>query len=160
MALTPEQGDALRQLLQRQDIAALGTLHRGEPFVSMVPYALLDDGRLVIHVSQLATHTRDMQEHAGVSVMVLGTRAPGALPQEQPRASLQGEAQPCAVDAADYTAARQAYLARFPDSEPMFGFGDFSLFLITARAVRFVAGFAQAFSLTGADYAALMRATS
>jgi putative heme iron utilization protein len=41
----------------------------------------------------------------------------------------------------------------------MFGFGDFSLFLITARAVRFVAGFAQAFSITGADYAALMRGT-
>jgi heme iron utilization protein len=155
--MTPEQGDALKQLLQGQDIAALGTLHRGEPFVSMVPYALLDDGRLVVHVSQLATHTKDMQEHAGVSVMVLGTRAPGALPQEQPRISLQGEAQPCAVDAADHPAARQAYLARFPDSEPMFGFGDFSLFLITPRAVRFVAGFAQAWSMTGADYAALMR---
>jgi heme iron utilization protein len=159
VALTPEQGDALKQLLQRQDIAALGTLHRGEPFVSMVPYALLDDGRLVIHVSQLATHTRDMQEHDGVSVMVLGTRAPGALPQEQPRASLQGEARPCAMDEPDYPAARQAYLARFPDSEPMFGFGDFSLFLITPRAVRFVAGFAQAWSMTGPDYAALLRAT-
>jgi heme iron utilization protein len=73
---------------------------------------------------------------------------------------LQGEAQPCAVDGADYAAARQAYLARFPDSEPMFGFGDFSLFLITARSVRFVAGFAQAWSMTGADYAVLMRAPS
>ena len=159
MALTPEQGDALKQLLQRQDIAALGTLHRGEPFVSMVPYALLDDGRLVIHVSQLATHTKDMQEHAGVSVMVLGTRAPDALPQEHPRASLQGEAQGCGMDEADYATARQAYLTRFPDSEPMFGFGDFSLFLVTPRGVRFVAGFAQAFSVTGPDYAALMRIT-
>jgi heme iron utilization protein len=156
--MTPDQALGLKLLLQGQDIAALGTLHRGEPFVSMVPYALLADGRLVIHVSQLATHTRDMQEHAGVSVMVLGTRAPGALPQEQPRASLQGEAQPCMVDAADYAAARQAYLARFPDSEPMFGFGDFSLFLVTPRAVRFVAGFAQAWSFTAADYTALMSA--
>ena len=90
--MTPEQALGLKLLLQEQDIAALGTLHRGEPFVSMVPYALLADGRLVIHVSQLATHTRDMQEHAGVSVMVLGTRPPDALPQEQPRASLQGAA--------------------------------------------------------------------
>lgn len=154
--MTPEQAQALKQLLKAQDIAALGTLHRGEPFVSMVPYALLPDGRLVIHVSQLATHTRDMQEHAGVSVMVLGQRAPDALPQEQPRASLQGVAQPCAEDAAEYPAARQAYLARFPHSEEMFGFGDFWLVLITPRAVRFVAGFAQAWSVTAADYAALM----
>jgi heme iron utilization protein len=156
--MTPDQARGLKVLLQGQDIAALGTLHRGEPFVSMVPYALLADGRLVIHVSQLATHTRDMQEHAGVSVMVLGTRAPEALPQEQPRASLQGAAQACAQDAADYPAARQAYLARFPHSQEMFGFGDFSLFLVTPRAVRFVAGFAQAFSMTAADYAALMSA--
>ena len=154
--MTPDQAQDLKQLLLRQDLAALGTLHRGEPFVSMVPYALLADGRLVVHVSQLAAHTRDMQEHPGVSVMVLGERAAGALPQEQPRASLQGEAHPCAADAPDHAAARQAYLARFPHSEAMFGFGDFSLFLVTPRSVRFVAGFAQAFSLTGADYAALM----
>ena len=156
--MTPDQALGLKLLLQEQDIAALGTLHRGEPFVSMVPYALLADGRLVIHVSQLATHTRDMQEHAGVSVMVLGTRPSDALPQEQPRASLQGAAQACAQGAEDYPAARQAYLARFPHSEEMFGFGDFSLFLITPRAVRFVAGFAQAWSVTAADYAALMSA--
>ena len=44
------------------------------------------------------------------------------------------------------------------NSEEMFGFGDFSLFLIAPRAVRFVAGFAQAWSVTTADYAALMSA--
>jgi heme iron utilization protein len=154
--VAPEQARALKDLLHGQDIAALGTLHRGEPFVSMVPYALLADGRLVIHVSQLATHTRDMQEHAGVSVMVLGERVAGLLPQEQPRASLQGEARPCPEDAPEHAAARAAYLQRFPHSEEMFGFADFSLVLITPRAVRFVAGFAQAFSVTAADYAAWM----
>ena len=155
--MKPEQAEALKQLLLRQDVAALGTLHQGEPFVSMVPYALLPDGRVVIHVSQLATHTRDMQQHPGVSLLVLGERAPGTMAQEQPRASLQGQAQACAPDAPEYAAARAAYLGRFPDSEPMFGFGDFSLFLVTPRAVRFVAGFAQAFSLPGNDYAELMR---
>ena len=44
--MTPDQAQDLKQLLQQQDLAALGTLHRGEPFVSMVPYALLADGRL------------------------------------------------------------------------------------------------------------------
>lgn len=155
--MTPEQAQSLRALLQRQDIAALGTLHRGEPFVSMVPYALLADGRLAIHVSRLATHTCDMEEHAGVSLLVLGERDAGTIPQEQPRASLQGQAQACPPDAPDYAAARQAYLARFPHSEEMFGFADFSLFLVTPRTVRFVAGFAQAWSLTGEAYAQLMR---
>lgn len=150
------QAQALKDLLQWQDVAALGTLHKGEPAVSMVPYALLPGGALVIHVSRLATHTRDLQEHAGASLLVLGERQPGMPAQEQPRATLQGLAQQCPVDAARYDAARQAYLQRFPQSEPMFGFGDFSLFLVVPRAVRFVAGFAQAFSLTAADYAELM----
>ena len=154
--MEPAQAQALRHLLLQQDVAALGTLHGGEPFVSMVPYALLPDGRCVVHVSRLATHTRDMEQHPGVSLMVLGARAPDAPAQAQPRATLQGEARPCAPEAPDHAAARAAYLARFPESEMMFGFSDFSLFVIAVRSVRFVAGFAQAGSLTADAYASLM----
>jgi heme iron utilization protein len=150
------QTQALRHMLLQQDVAALGTLHNGEPFVSMVPYALLPDGRCVVHVSRLATHTRDMEQHPVVSLMVLGARPPDAPAQAQPRATLQGEARPCVPDAPDYAVARAAYLARFPESEMMFGFSDFSLFVVAVRSVRFVAGFAQAGSLTADAYAALM----
>jgi heme iron utilization protein len=154
--MDPAQTQALRHLLLQQDVAALGTLHGGEPFVSMVPYALLADGRFVVHVSRLATHTRDMELHPGVSLMVPGARPPDAPAQAQPRVTLQGEARPCAPEAPDYPAARAAYLALFPESEMMFGFSDFSLFVVAVRSVRFVAGFAQAGSLTADAYAALM----
>lgn len=154
--MDPVQAQALRDLLLQQEVAALGTLRQGEPFVSMVPYAVLDDGALAIHVSRLATHTRDMEEHAGVSVLVLAHRSPEVPAQALARATLQGEARPCPADAPRHAEARAAYLARFPDSEPMFGFSDFSLFLVQPRAVRFVGGFAQAWSINGADYAALM----
>ena len=151
-----DQTRALRHMLLQQEVAALGTLHKGEPFVSMVPYALLADGRCVVHVSRLATHTRDMEEHAGVSLLVMGARAADAPAQAQPRATLQGEARACPPAAPDHAAARAAYLARFPESEMMFGFADFSLFVVAVRSVRFVAGFAQAGSLTGEAYSALM----
>jgi heme iron utilization protein len=154
--MDPGHSASLKAMLQRQDVAALATLHKGEPAVSMVPYALLADGSLVIHVSQLATHTKDMQAHPGVGLLVLGERTAAMLPQEQPRASFQGEARRCPPEAPEYAAARAAYLARFPDSEPMFGFGDFSLFVVQPRAVRYVAGFAQAFSVLGPEYQELM----
>jgi putative heme iron utilization protein len=153
-------GPALRALLHRQEVAALGTLHKGEPFVSMVPYALLPDGALVVHVSRLATHTRDMEEYSGVSVLVLAERAAGEPAQALARATLQADAQPLAPDAPGYAAARDAYLARFPASEPMFGFADFSLFRLVPRSARFVGGFAQAGSLTAAQYARLMSSAS
>lgn len=152
--------EALRALLRRQEVAALGTLHAGEPFVSMVPYALLPgDGTVVIHVSRLATHTRDMENHAGVSLLVLDERAVDVPPQALARATLQGEAHACPPGDARHDAAREAYLARFPNSAEMFGFADFSLFLIAPRAVRFVGGFAQAWSITGPDYTRILSVT-
>jgi heme iron utilization protein len=153
------QADAMRQLLARQEVAALGTLHNGEPFVSMVPYALVPHGRgFAIHVSRLATHTRDMEQHAGVSLLVMDDRAPEVPPQALPRVTVQGQAQRCAPGSPLYEAAQQAYLARFPDSQEMFGFADFSLFVIEPRSLRVVGGFAQAWSVTAADYARFMGA--
>ena len=126
----------------------------------MCPYALLPAGQgLVVHVSRLATHTRDMLEHPGVSVLVTDRRSPEVPAQAVARATLQGSALACAEGDPQYAAARAAYLARFPDTEFMFGFADFSLFVIVPRAVRFVGGFAQAWSVTGETYASLMADT-
>jgi heme iron utilization protein len=152
-----QHAQALRQLVLTAEHAALGTLHKGEPAVSMVPYALLPDGGpFVIHVSRLATHTKDMLEHAGVSLMVVAERTREVPVQALARASFAASAAHCDEESAPYAAARAAYLARFPATEPMFDFADFSLFILTPRSVRVVGGFAQAGSLTGAQYHALM----
>lgn len=156
--MNQEQAEGLKNLLQRQQVAALGTLHNGEPFVSMVPYALLGDGAFVIHVSRLATHTKDMDQHAGVSLLVRSEREPDVSALGLARATVQGHATRCPPGARRHAAAQAAYLARFPDSEPMFGFADFSLFVIEVKSVRFVGGFAQAWSVTADDYLALMAA--
>lgn len=155
--MEPIQASALQSLLATQPVAALATLHKGEPAVSMVPCAWLPQGRgVVIHVSRLATHTADMLAHAGVGLMVTGTLDMADSPLALPRLSVQGEAQPCPPDSADYAEARALYLARFPDSEAMFGFADFSLFIVRLRMVRFVGGFGRAHSLTAEQFAALM----
>ncbi|HBH39296.1 MAG TPA: hypothetical protein DDX06_13055 [Curvibacter sp.] len=152
-----EADRALRQLLRHTSVAALATLHQGEPAVSMVPYALLPDGRFIVHVSRLATHTQDMQAHAQVSLLV--TAAPDAAdtPLALPRVSVQGQASACPPEAPDHAAARAAYLAKLPEAEELFGFGDFSLFLITPQSLRYVAGFGRAYAVTAGQYAALLR---
>lgn len=152
------QALALQSLLHGQQVAALATLHKGEPAVSMVPYALLPaGGGFVIHVSKLATHTADMLAHPAVALLVVAP--PGSAPsaRELPRASVRGRAQPCAPDAPGYPEAREAYLSRFPQSEEMFSFADFSLFVVAVNSVRFVGGFANAASLLAPEFAAIMR---
>jgi putative heme iron utilization protein len=137
----------LRQLLRRQTVAALGTLHRGEPYVSMVPFAL-DEAvpEFLIHVSSLSPHTRDMLEHPRVSVLVVAPDD-GGRPQARARATIQGDAVPLDADSARYAAARALYLQRFPHAADIFSLPDFSLFAIRPVSVRFIGGFAQAVSL-------------
>jgi putative heme iron utilization protein len=154
------QAQALEALLKGQDVAALATLHNGEPAVSMVPYALLPSGQgFVIHVSRLATHTADMLAHPAVGLLVVAAADAAhaaAPPQARPRVSVQGHAQRCAPGDPLYAEARARYLARFPHSEEMFSFADFSLFIVGVRSARFIGGFAQAVSVTAADFAGII----
>ena len=155
--MDPAQTSALRDLLRTQQLAALGTLHEGEPFVSMVPFALLPGGDgFVIHVSQLAGHTKDMLSHAGVSIMVAATPAANVSAQATARVTIQGQARPMADSDPGHARAKAAYLARFPQSADMFGFADFSLFLIQPSSVRFIGGFAQARSVSPATLASIL----
>ncbi len=144
-----EMTHALRELLRRQPIAALGTLHRGEPYVSMVPYALLDDApAFLIHVSGLSPHTNDMLASPRVSLLVVAAQAGNVSPQALPRVTIQGDAEFLPHEAAEYASAKEVYLARFPHTAEIFLLPDFSLFAIRPRSARFIAGFAQATSLT------------
>jgi hypothetical protein len=154
--MNPDHARTLRDLLRTQEVAALGTLHAGEPYVSMVPFALLPGGTFVIHVSQLAAHTKDMLMHAQVSLLVIAPPTPGVTAQELTRITVQGEAAQVARGTPAHAAAKAAYLARFPESEMMFGFGDFSLFAIEPRSIRFVGGFAQATTLSPETLASML----
>jgi len=147
--MTPAHVQTLRDLLLTQQVASLGTLHQGQPYVSMVPFALLPGGAdFIIHVSELAAHTKDMLAHPQVSLLVIAPPAPEVMAQELARITVQGEAVQVAGDTSGHAAAKAAYLARFPQSEPMFGFSDFSLFRIVPDSIRFVGGFAQATTIS------------
>ena len=148
----------LRRLLAERPVAALATLHRGEPAVSMVPFVLPAGGtRLFIHVSALATHTRDLLDHPRVGLLVTAETG-SASPQALPRVSLQADAAPLPRDGAEYAAARAHYLARFPDAAQTFELGDFRLFGLQPVSARLIAGFGRAGSLVGEGLAAWLRA--
>jgi putative heme iron utilization protein len=143
--MTPDPIDRLRSIFATQSVAALGTLHDGEPFVSMVPFALLPDGLgFVIHVSALAGHTKDMLAHPQVSLLVMAPASADVSPQALARVTVQGDAARIPDDAPVHALAKAAYLARFPQSAQTFELGDFALFAIRPKLARFVGGFAQA----------------
>lgn len=147
--MSPEHGTRLAGLVHGRTVGALGTLHDGAPFVSMVPYAVLPDGAsFVIHVSRLAGHTKDMLAGPRVSLLVMQPEGEGVAAQALARLSVQGDAREMAKGSDGERECREAYLARFPEAAPLTEFGDFSFFAIHPTQARFVAGFAQAMSVT------------
>ncbi len=145
---------SLRRLLALRPVGALGTLHRGEPAVSMVPFVLPAGGtQVIIHVSGLATHTRDMQQHPRVSLLVMAEATADVSPQALPRVALQAEVRALEPASAEHAAARAAYLQRFPDAAQTFELADFSLLALQPVSARLVAGFGRAYSLVGPQLA-------
>jgi putative heme iron utilization protein len=139
----------LRLLLQSRRVAALGTLNDdGSPFVSMVPYAIAPTlPCLVIHVSGLAAHARNLMARPNASLMVMQAELPGEPVHALPRVTLDVRANELDPDSQDWQACRAAYLARFPEAEPMTQLGDFRFLALEVKGARQVAGFGAARSV-------------
>ena len=142
----------LQQLIHGRMIAALGTLHEGVPFVSMVPYAVASDGSFILHVSRLAAHTQDMLDHPEVSLLITESEGSGKMPQALARVTVQGRAKMLERDSQKHIDARDVYLLRFPDAAPLFEFSDFNIVIIKPMSARVIAGFGQAITMTGDDF--------
>jgi nitroimidazol reductase NimA-like FMN-containing flavoprotein (pyridoxamine 5'-phosphate oxidase superfamily) len=78
----------LARLIRATRVAALGTLHDGEPNLAMVAYASADDfSAFYIHVSKLGKHTRDMEKDPRVSLLITETDDGRPDPQTLARVS-------------------------------------------------------------------------
>ena len=159
----PRLSRALRELLAARRTAALGTLDASlcgdsaQPFVSMVPYALLPAERsLVLHVSGLAAHTRNLLAHPRVSLMVMAGEVDGEPVHAPARVTLDAVAQVPERDSTLWAAARAAYLARFPEAEPMTTLGDFMFVVLRPASARQVAGFGAARTVDADDLAHIL----
>jgi putative heme iron utilization protein len=150
---------ALRSLLNTQRVAALGTLDEaGHAFVSMVPFAIDgSSGALVIHVSGLAAHARNLERAPKVSLMVMQAEVAGEPVHALARVTLDGLASVSVVDSSAWVSARAAYLARFPDVEYMTQLGDFRFVTIAVAGARQVAGFGAARSIDAEELAQVLR---
>jgi putative heme iron utilization protein len=138
----------LARLIRSIRIAALGTIHAGEPNLAMVAVAFEKDfSAFYIYVSRLGKHTRDMEGDPHVSLLLTEVDDGRADPQTLARVSIQGMAEMLPRTAPDYARVKSIYLTRFREAENLFSLGDFNLWRIRPRGGRFVAGFARAFNL-------------
>lgn len=129
---------AARQLLRAHRYGALCTLSKkfdGYPFGSITPYLVDHDGSLLILISALAEHTKNIQNDPRVSLITHN--------QEDPHIQTQGRI--TVVGTASLVTEREQagkrYLRYFPEAQTYFAMHDFSFYRIAPLALRYIGGF-------------------
>jgi heme iron utilization protein len=146
-----------RGLLRRSGRAALATTLAGAPYVSLVAVAADLDASVLLLLSDLAQHTRNLKADPRAALLFDGTEG-HADPLSGPRLTLLGRAGP-----ADDPAVLARFVRRHPNAAQYAGFGDFRLWRVAAERGHLVAGFGRIEWLDGAslrfaDAAALLAA--
>ena len=149
MPLAAEEFEILVRLLARERWVCLATLDAdGGPLAAMV--ACVPDGAsgdLLLHLSTLSRHTRNLLQRPRVSLAVSEPHRGEPDPQTLARVAIQGTVREVLREDAEFERLRGVYVAALPESADRFGFGDFRLLRLEAAEARYIGGFARAFSV-------------
>ncbi len=129
----------LQQLLLQSYQGVLSTHSQqlqGYPFGSVVPFCLDQQGRVILLISDLAQHTKNLKVDSRCSLLVF---AESDDIQAAARLTLIGDAQPISDHEVAAIAAR--YYRYFPQSQDFHQIHDFSFWRITPVKYRYIGGF-------------------
>ncbi len=136
-----------RTLLRAAASATLATERGEQPFASLVTVACAPDLSVLMLLSSLSEHTRQLKANPRCAIMVVG-EATDTNPQTAPRLTVTGQA-----GSAEEPALRARWLARHPYAGFYAGLGDFRIFRMTIEGGHFIGGFASAHRLRQGDLA-------
>ena len=139
-----------RRMLRAHRYGALGTLSKkfdGYPFGSIAPYLVDHDGSLLILISTLAEHTKNIRHDPRVSLITHDQRDPHI--QTQGRVTVVGNAQL----EPNREQAGLRYLRYFPEAQTYFAMHDFSFYRIRPVAIRYIGGFGKIHWINMENYA-------
>jgi putative heme iron utilization protein len=138
-----------RQMLRAHRYGALCTLSKkfgGHPFGSITPYLVDHDGSLLILISTLAEHTKNILFDPRVSLITHNQDDPHI--QAQGRVTVTGNAG--LVAEREKTGKR--YLRYFPEAQTYLQLHDFSFYRIRPIAIRYIGGFGNIHWVKAEDY--------
>ncbi len=140
------------RILQNNNNAYLATHSvdcEGYPFASFVPYVLDDTNAIIILISALAEHTKNIEQNSKISLLIIDEHSE-QFSQDKPQAariSLFCLAEKVAKEKQLLVA--DQYVSVFPDSKMFYEKLDFSFFRLLPQRVRLIEGFGR---VTWVDY--------
>lgn len=137
-----------RRLIRGAASATLATQAAGQPFASLVTPATAPDLSILLLLSSLSEHTRQLRAEPRCALLFQGSPVE-TNPQTAPRVTVTGLAVP--VPEAEVPALKARFLARHPYAALYADFGDFALWRVTPGGAQLVGGFARAMRLRPSD---------
>ena len=134
-----------RTLLRAARAATLATAEDGQPYAALVTPAPAPDLSLLLLLSGLSAHTRQLRADGRCALMVMGEPT-GPNPQTAPRLTVMGVAEP-----EPDPAMKARWVARHPYAAFYADLPDFRLVRIRLTGGQFIGGFASAHRLNAAD---------
>ncbi len=133
-----------RLLLRAARVGTLATARGGQPFAALVTPACAPDLSVLLLLSSLSEHTRQLRDEPRCALAVVG-EAVDINPQTAPRLTVTAEAQPL-----DDPALKARWVARHPYAAFYADFADFTLFRLAPTGGHFIGGFASAHRIAAA----------
>lgn len=139
--------ETARTLLAQSKHGVLSTNDaQGFPYSSLVDIAPLENGNILLLLSDLAEHTQNAKRDAKVSLLIAEDWiSEGKLAKA--RANLFGT-----LEQVDKTAHQRSYVAAQPKAEMYFSFADFNIFELSVSRVYVIAGFGKMGWVTKESY--------
>ncbi len=125
------------KLVEKSKTAALGSMHKDMPFISLVPYAVDKKGNPIIFVSQLAVHTKNLHKNPNCSLMVSRENKEDVFNSQ--RLTFLGRMEK--VPEKEVEEVKKAYLEKYPDQEYLLELEDFAFYRMTITKIYYVGGF-------------------
>lgn len=156
---SPEQ--LLAELKSKRQSVLLSTIgEQGDPHSGYTPF-IENDGDVLVFVSQLALHTRDMLSDPRVSVMMIDDESDTSQIFARTRATYQCRAKRIHREDEHYEPLLKQFQARHGKMISLLRqLPDFVLFRLSPHQGRFVMGFGKAYELTGENFDQFEQVTS
>ncbi len=136
-------------LHQSGSLSTISRAHHGYPFGSAVQYDIDQSGRLLVFISRLAEHYRNLEQDSRASVLI-NDHAALLDPQPFGRATVVGRFDP--VPAEEHEACMKRYFDRFPAASSRGLVHDFSFFRMEPERIRWIGGFGDIRWINGDAY--------
>lgn len=143
--------DEARQLLRSQELAVLSThssAMKGYPFSSVTTYITTIHGEPVFYISDIAQHTKNINENPKMSLIVYTGSDQDA--NEGARLTIVGEAEKI-IDKEEEKISQRFYRL-FPESEKYKNAHGFNFYRLKCHRARYIGGFGEIFWIKKDDW--------